>query len=371
MVVIDDREFSFQWLHELIAPLVGILVAGKIVGDDEEHSATALARVLNTVQLLVGSDQASAIYRRQSGLFPVKKFWVRSVSVSEVLDWMELHGLETLIEATGAHDASPVKLTPVSAIESSESTVTLCDEQPEERTAELPTIVITAADDSGSLQAIAEPVVDEQTTATTTREMDAALDGWFDAFDSVALVVALGRIGGAGGAVDEEKLVQRLLFGSIVRGGGAVARTAKVMVEILKSRECGLSFGGVMSSFKVFVDKIDETAQNYPATFKYFGIVYGMLLVEFEYEFSLAALAKLLRNTIVEDEASMSALKILRQVLGVAQSILGDGGLLALYVRQGVTLETFWAPRDRSLENVKDFLEASSLEFLVGITFSH
>ncbi|KAJ3022878.1 UNVERIFIED_CONTAM: hypothetical protein HDU68_008902 [Siphonaria sp. JEL0065] len=160
-----------------------------------------------------------------------------------------------------------------------------------------------------------------------------------------------------------EGILSALVKESIKRGGGAVARTAKLFPELIKSYS--VSAFDVQNCLSAYAKSIKDAAEANPNICKYFGIFYGVLLAENESDFGLPLLANILDDLIQDDAEHLYMLKIMSQVLGAVQVIKSDSHLVGMYQRQKFDLQLFWPSGHQNVENVTDFLENNSLECLL------
>ncbi|KAJ3117695.1 hypothetical protein HK100_000763 [Physocladia obscura] len=197
--------------------------------------------------------------------------------------------------------------------------------------------------------------------------LDVLITDWLKNFNEEALRDGFRDLVG----LDEVSTVavERLFEGVMRTSGGAVAKTARALPGVIRGSGGGVCCEIVMRSLKTLVSKIKETAKSIPKVYKYTGIIYGVLLVEFEKEFSILQLAIMFEEFIRDDTEDMLMLKVVSQVLCAVQVMRGDDYLVALYVRQRIPLQVFWAAGSRSDDVVDDFLQNNSLDCLLNIRF--
>ncbi|KAJ3018609.1 UNVERIFIED_CONTAM: hypothetical protein HDU68_011076 [Siphonaria sp. JEL0065] len=160
-----------------------------------------------------------------------------------------------------------------------------------------------------------------------------------------------------------EGILTTLVRESVKRGGGAVARTAKLFPELIKTYS--VSAFDVQKCLSTYTKSIKDAAEANPNICKYFGIFYGVLLAENESDFGLPLLANILSDLIQDDAEHLYMLKIMSQVLGAVQVIKSDTHLVEMYQRQKFDLQQFWPSGHQNSESVTDFLENNSLECLM------
>ncbi|KAJ3240841.1 hypothetical protein HDU81_002694 [Chytriomyces hyalinus] len=158
-----------------------------------------------------------------------------------------------------------------------------------------------------------------------------------------------------------------LLTFSIGKGGGAVARTAKVFPELIW-KDC-ISVDAVKRSLVTFTKTLSDFGLVFPNVFKYFGIIYGVMMVEFEEHFTLKDLAVMVNNLIHEENAAeeLRVLKVVRQVLEAVSVMKGEKYLAELYKRQQFDLKYFWPVGRRVEGELEDWLESNSFDVLLDV----
>ncbi|KAI8615878.1 hypothetical protein BC830DRAFT_1080977 [Chytriomyces sp. MP71] len=206
------------------------------------------------------------------------------------------------------------------------------------------------------------------------RQMEMILGSWFETYDQAGMITKMSEVPNDEGIVF--RLLSSLIKDAILRGGGAVARTAKLLPEIVKAgcisaedvkeRQAGNRV--VCCPFFLFTKTFAELAIDVPNTFKYFGIFYGVMLVEFEPLFTLKDLADMVEYLVQDDQSaeSMSALKVLHQALEAVSIMRSEEYLVQLYKRQAFDLKMFWPVAQRHVDVVEDWLESSSLDALLN-----
>ncbi|KAJ3264350.1 hypothetical protein HDU77_008782 [Chytriomyces hyalinus] len=158
-----------------------------------------------------------------------------------------------------------------------------------------------------------------------------------------------------------------LLTFSIGKGGGAVARTAKVIPELIW-KDC-VSVNAVKRSLVSFTKTLSDFGLVFPNVFKYFGIIYGVMMVEFEEHFTLKDLAVMVNTLIHEENAAeeLRVLKVVRQVLEAVSVMKGEKYLTELYKRQQFDLKYFWPAGRRVEGELEDWLESNSFDCLLEV----
>ncbi|KAI8837973.1 hypothetical protein BJ741DRAFT_707712 [Chytriomyces cf. hyalinus JEL632] len=158
-----------------------------------------------------------------------------------------------------------------------------------------------------------------------------------------------------------------LLTFSIGKGGGAVARTAKVIPELIW-KDC-VSVDAVKRSLVSFTKTLSDFGLVFPNVFKYFGIIYGVMMVEFEEHFTLKDLAVMVTTLIHEENAAeeLRVLKVVRQVLEAVSVMKGEKYLTELYKRQQFDLKYFWPAGRRVEGELEDWLESNSFDCLLEV----
>ncbi|KAJ3406360.1 hypothetical protein CcCBS67573_g01049 [Chytriomyces confervae] len=188
---------------------------------------------------------------------------------------------------------------------------------------------------------------------------------WFTDFEIKSLTEKVLASKDDGEFVDAA--LTNLLTFSIGKGGGAVARTAKAIPELIW-KDC-VSVDAVKRSLVSFTKTLSDFGLVFPNVFKYFGIIYGVMMVEFEEHFTLKDLAVMVNTLIHEENAAeeLRVLKVVRQVLEAVSVMKGEKYLTELYKRQQFDLKYFWPAGRRVEGELEDWLESNSFDCLLEV----
>ncbi|KAJ3076920.1 hypothetical protein HDU98_011016 [Podochytrium sp. JEL0797] len=187
------------------------------------------------------------------------------------------------------------------------------------------------------------------------------LSDWFREFD---LARAVKGVQDLGTNQYNSIILNDLLKESMKRGGAAVARTARLLPELV-GVQCVL-MSDVQCSLAVTSVTLATLQQFIPSCFKYFGILYGAMTAYNHRCFSIAVLREMLEPVIIKEVKSdaLNAPAVLGQMLSTVLMMKGEK-VVKLVVKGRDEVVSFWPEGRIDWFGVEDWLEENGLESLI------
>ncbi|KAJ3022877.1 UNVERIFIED_CONTAM: hypothetical protein HDU68_008901 [Siphonaria sp. JEL0065] len=199
------------------------------------------------------------------------------------------------------------------------------------------------------------------TNSEIMSRLDSILSQWFREYNPNQFIKSYKAFGSS---QYSSIILNNLLNDAMKKGGISVAHTARLLPHAV-TEKC-FTVVDVKSSLATIASTIWKLEPYMQSCYKYFGILYGAMMVYDEYAFSIKSLHEML-NPLLDYESQQDILRApsaLGHTLETVLLIKGEGGLKELYKRQNFELQYFW-PSNKSRFEIEDWMDESGLECLI------